>query len=277
VTRTVQVVFKQWNVAWIFVDRPRFGRLLQHNSRCSVSAAQSYLKCGAKTLHRVLYSVDAYKSTKNKLSCRRSTSRAGSHAKHRAPNEITQVGRDLTSTHIPDHLAPSHADKATSVNNVSQLEVAQSGPFVHAVSAAHLPRTYLEPGHPVDVLFRFLSGELTKSDNPQTYDAEALSSHFVSLRTAGLLKRLGQVHLSSLISIFGTLSISPARNYIYKNSLASHIKCNSRRTYWSFIAHIAMEKESMGWGLTLSDHYWLMRADLAIVNSPGRDTSLGCM
>ncbi|KIM84149.1 hypothetical protein PILCRDRAFT_400028 [Piloderma croceum F 1598] len=36
-----------------------------------------------------------------------------------------------------------------------------------------------------------------------------------------------------------------------------------------------MQKESMGWELTSSDHYWLMRANLAIVNGSAQGTPLG--
>jgi hypothetical protein len=38
-----------------------------------------------------------------------------------------------------------------------------------------------------------------------------------------------------------------------------------------------MEKENLGWDLKSSDHYWLMRADLAIVKSSGNGTSLDRM
>ena len=121
----------------------------------------------------------------------------------------------------------------------------------------------------VNILRRFLSHGNTKSHSPQCYDVDTLRSLFISVQTSGHLKKLDNGHLSSLISLFGTLSILPARTHVYTNSLASHIRISSHHTYWSFIAQLAMQQENFDRGLSSSDHYWIMRSDLAIVNSPG--------
>ena len=226
------------------------------------------LKYTSKTLHRVSYTgVDAFGSTTHK-SFRRCY--PGCHTPYTS-KPIASDERDLTSVHISDDHPPSHVNMPSPVNNVLPMEVAQHDHSVYGVSTAHNhDGTYFSPENmtPVDILLQYLSRENTDSGNPQICDVETFKSLFMSVWTAGHLKKLGQEHLSALISLFGTLSISPTRIQIYSSSLALHIKTQSPRTYWSFVAQIAVEKENIGWGLTSSDHYWLMRADLAIVSSP---------
>src|SRR5882762_2894733 len=200
--------------------------------------------------------------------------RSGSHAmstKPHTPIEMSQVRQDQTLVNIPDHRPPSHYNKPISVNNVSQLEVTQPGHFINTVSLANMSEhdeTSPCPTHttPLGILRRYLSKENSNSSNPQTLDADTLSSLFTSVETTGHLVSLGQAHLSSLISLFGTLSTFPPCTHIYTNPLGSNIKYRSPQTYWPFIAQMAVVKESRGWELTPSDHYWLMRADLTIVN-----------
>jgi hypothetical protein len=221
--------------------------------------------------------VGAYKRTINKPGRRRSGSHT-SHTKQRKFDEITRVARGVTSARLTRQQPPSHA---SSPNNAPPPRVAQidhlmpvSGGHSHHRKAGNY--TYPEHTTPLDILGRFLSHRVTKYPSPHTYDTDALSALFISVQTAGHLKKLEQVHLSSLISLFGTLSIFPARTHMYTNPLASQIRNKPHRTYWSFIAQIAMEKESICGRLTPSDHYWLMRADLAIINTPGQGASLDC-
>lgn len=87
---------------------------------------------------------------------------------------------------------------------------------------------------------------------------------------------LPHAHLSSLIGIFGTLSIYPAHCTIYSHPAILNIRISAPQKYWTFVAHLALEKERLGIKLTDSDRYWLMCSDLAIVTSSTEGVSMDC-
>jgi len=218
-------------------------------------------------LPRTLYIVDASKHATNKPAQERSRS-----SKHTS-DEMTRDAQDSTSARIPNYHPPSRANKWIPVHASRE-----DGQTNHPTSVASNPRSR-DPNptpSPVDTLIQFLSGEHSKSFGLHIYDADTLSSLFISAEAAGQLRRLNHVHLSSLISLFGTITIFPARAHMYENPLASHVTNQPPHTYWPIIIQLAMQKGSIGKGLTPCDHYWLMRANLAIVNDSDQETPSGC-
>ena len=78
---------------------------------------------------------------------------------------------------------------------------------------------------------------------------------------------------SSLIRLLGTLSIFPASTKKYNSHRISQIApILPHSNYWTLVARIAEAKTKRGEGLTASDHYWLMRMELASVPeiAPGK-------
>lgn len=218
-----------------------------------------------KLFHRISYSIDTYQFP------RRLSTVSHGHQCH--SHKLTRVESDGRSA-PPQNQSPSHAYKPH-VNNDLLLQAASP-----VVSAEPIFRS--QPGcdktnsypMPVDLLREILSPRFAGND--QSYNIDELVSLVASVQAEGQLSKLKPNDMSAIISLFGTLSIYPATTQIYDNPLASCITTQSPRTYWSLIAQIAHEKVRLSRGLTPSDHYWLMRVELAIVNHPDREQLLEC-
>ena len=74
--------------------------------------------------------------------------------------------------------------------------------------------------------------------------------------------------LTLLIGLFGSLSIDPHISVVYRVPLASRsLEMSTRRTHWAFVLKVGKYKLGRGTPLQDSDRFWLMHAELAIVQA----------
>ena len=116
-----------------------------------------------------------------------------------------------------------------------------------------------------------------KSPSPKLQTPRGIKSFYRAVKEKGLLNELTSDELSSLIRLFGSLSILPSWEgrqtgiqdddadafawHPLARTLYDH-QTSGRRTHWRFVLLVAEDKMSRGLGLEESDSYWLMRAAL---------------
>jgi hypothetical protein len=82
--------------------------------------------------------------------------------------------------------------------------------------------------------------------------------------------------LSTLIALFGTLSVDSTSRCVYTSSLLPYVKDGPvTRDYWAFVKEVVSLKQQRGMTLVHSDRYWMMRAELASM-SPSKNGRPGC-
>jgi hypothetical protein len=79
---------------------------------------------------------------------------------------------------------------------------------------------------------------------------------------------LDSTMLTLLIGLFGSLSIDPRISVAYRVPLASRfLEVSTRRTHWAFILKVGKYKLERGMSFQDSDRFWLMHAELGIVQA----------
>lgn len=188
-----------------------------------------------------------------------------SHAQHRISDAITRVDPGPDATCLPLSGSPNPAGQLAFVNTPGKRQVASPQPprgVIHSPSTDQGSQhsTHTAPFH---VLLTLLSRTDSDFTHGQKYEVDVLLSLIASVKADGCLGLLNDQQLSSLISLLGTLSILPAHSFTYSNPLALYVNKSTSDTYWTLIAQIANTKFSRSAMLTGSDHYWLMRMELA--------------
>lgn len=126
----------------------------------------------------------------------------------------------------------------------------------------------------VNRLTLFLAEDTTPVSDKKLESPHDIKSHYYYLKTTNQLHRLSPQTLSSLISLFG--SLSHLSTIPYQTSLseedghAFHPSAHSlyrefpsgSREHWAFVVNVYKDKRSMGFVLNASDSFWLLRASL---------------
>lgn len=74
--------------------------------------------------------------------------------------------------------------------------------------------------------------------------------------------------LTLLISLFGSLSIDPCISVVYRDPFVSRLlEVSIHRTHWAFVLKVGRYKLEKGMPFQDSDRFWLMHAELAIVQA----------
>lgn len=215
-----------------------------------------------KLLSRYLCTKDAYKAVDNPTAGRRTSHRA-SKSKLPASPAITCAGKVSTSSQVQDERARTR----NAVNNESsQPNVPTStSPHHDKLEQLSLPSFF--------ALRAFLSYTPHGEQDVPTYDQKEFISLVDSVLANESICYLTGKEFSSLIRFLGTLSIFPASTKKYNSHRISQIApILPHSNYWTLVARIAEAKTKRGEGLTASDHYWLMRMELASVPeiAPGK-------
>ncbi|KAH9902908.1 hypothetical protein C8Q73DRAFT_785532 [Cubamyces lactineus] len=111
----------------------------------------------------------------------------------------------------------------------------------------------------------FLHATVLDEGSPR-FSARHIRHQYLSWKREGRLKRVGSVDLTSLICLFGSLSVSsPGERY---TSLHGHRRLrdmpeSSFGPHWDMVLGICSDKRWLRRPLSTSDQYWLMRARLA--------------
>ncbi|OAX36049.1 hypothetical protein K503DRAFT_772889 [Rhizopogon vinicolor AM-OR11-026] len=91
-----------------------------------------------------------------------------------------------------------------------------------------------------------------------------IRSLYISAKARGQLSQLDSGMLSTLIALFGSLSVDPSSRCVYTSSLLLLVKGGPvTRDYWAFVKEVVSLKQQRGMTLAHSDRYWMMRAELA--------------
>ncbi|KAI6037752.1 hypothetical protein EDC04DRAFT_3091130 [Pisolithus marmoratus] len=114
----------------------------------------------------------------------------------------------------------------------------------------------------IDALRSFLSQD---SVDTNIYTPNKLRRLYRSAEWRGHLGHLDSSMLSTLISVFGCLSIGSHERRVYGSPLLSRLQGEvvNRCSYWPFVLKAASLKMQRGMVLTDSDRFWLMRGALA--------------
>lgn len=74
--------------------------------------------------------------------------------------------------------------------------------------------------------------------------------------------------LTLLIGLFGSLSVDPRVSIVYRVAQAPRLlEVSTHRTHWAFVLKVGKYKLERGMPLQDSDRFWLMCAELAMVQA----------
>lgn len=120
----------------------------------------------------------------------------------------------------------------------------------------------------IDTLRRFLSPENVMSDHPLIYSPTTIRSLYYRAESKNQLGMLDFKMITLLIGLFGSLSIDPRISVVYRVPLASRLfGMSTQRTHWTFVLKVGKYKLERGMPLQDSDRFWLMCAELAMVQA----------
>ncbi|KAI0346621.1 hypothetical protein BDW22DRAFT_1352777 [Trametopsis cervina] len=109
---------------------------------------------------------------------------------------------------------------------------------------------------------------LASNNIPTTNDIRSL---YYSVKSHSQLHQLDSAQMSSLISLFGSLSLStsgqPYSSIYAHPHTARFLEKASGTTYWQLVCQFGVDKGFLHQIPTDSDHFWLMQAQLASVRS----------
>ena len=188
------------------------------------------------------------------------TNQQASKPKRSASPAITYAGKASTSSQVQDEVFSSQAGTRNTVNNESFQPHIPTSPSPHHDQLEQSSLTSFF------ALRAFLSYAPHGEQDVPTYNKKEFISIVNSVLADDSICYLTGKEFSSLIKLLGTLSILPASTKKYNSRRISLIIPTLPHShYWTLVARIAEAKAKRGEGLTASDHYWLMRMELASV------------
>ena len=99
-----------------------------------------------------------------------------------------------------------------------------------------------------------------------TLTISEIRRRYISWAVEGTLRDLSAQDMSLLIRLFGTLSVTeqghPSKA-LYVHPMASQMQPDALGSHWDMITHIVGHKRWLKYPLHHSDHYWLLRRNLA--------------
>lgn len=157
--------------------------------------------------------------------------------------------------------------------------ISSAGPYSHPSSST---TTIAQPSSSLSfqklkLLLSMTTTESLRMDQPIP-TANTIRSLYQSSKARSQIYGLSPDLMSSLISIFGALSLSTtgrAYNSIHSHPLAQRILDNEQpRTYWSFIAQLVGDKCRANMKLSPADHFWMMHVLLGQLRGVGSEGGL---
>ncbi|EMD31325.1 hypothetical protein CERSUDRAFT_127490 [Gelatoporia subvermispora B] len=100
-----------------------------------------------------------------------------------------------------------------------------------------------------------------------------IRSLYYSVSSRGQLSMLTSAHFTTLLRLFGTLSLSSVderHQSKYAYSLSSDLPERSFRPFWPFLVTIGVDKTRMKFPLNFVDHHWLLLAQLSVLDAACR-------
>ncbi|KAH0833094.1 hypothetical protein J3R83DRAFT_12087 [Lanmaoa asiatica] len=106
------------------------------------------------------------------------------------------------------------------------------------------------------------------SDHPLIYSPTIIRSLYYRAESRNQLGMLDFKMLTLLLGLFGSLSIDPRISIVYRDPLAARLlEVSTRKTHWAFVLKVGKYKLERGMPLHDSDRFWLMCAELAMVQA----------
>lgn len=116
----------------------------------------------------------------------------------------------------------------------------------------------------ISALQEILTSPVILPDPSRRPTPNTIRSLYISAKTRGQLSQLNSGILTTLIGLFGSLSVDPSTKPVYASSLLPRVRGSPvLRDYWPFVKEVVSFKEQRGMLLAHSDRYWMMRAELA--------------
>ena len=159
--------------------------------------------------------------------------------------------------------------RACSVGTYDQRQDVRGTRVVRStIQTTATPSDEPQPVDPVPELVDYLS---TCKRMDITMSVDHLKSLYTAVKRHDMLHRVTSKQMTSIISFFGTLSMSSPRPIcIY---IPKHIpQTDNARVdaHWDFILDVARDKERNSIPLNGTDRFWIMRAELARLSTlPG--------
>ncbi|KAI0359988.1 hypothetical protein OH77DRAFT_1394477 [Trametes cingulata] len=107
---------------------------------------------------------------------------------------------------------------------------------------------------------------VTLHDDCRRYTVREIRHCYLTWKREGVLRHFGPLHLSSLISLLGSISMtSPGRctSSLHTHRRVSDIPAADREPHWDLVLTICLDKQGMQYPLSKADVYWLMRAHIS--------------
>ncbi len=108
---------------------------------------------------------------------------------------------------------------------------------------------------------------LSSQPNPRPMTVREIRHRYQFWKTHHVLHKMTSLELSSLIRLLGTLSISEyghPQTSLYTHPRASQMPESTFVPHWTFLKQVGKDKRWLRHPLLPSDHYWLLRAYLAL-------------
>ena len=119
--------------------------------------------------------------------------------------------------------------------------------------------------NPLGVLRELLSSR-NLSARPNKLSTSTIRFLYSALKRRSRLRCLTSKQLTELLCLLGSLSLQAPRSpCIYLSKRISYVAEPSFQTHWPFVLEIARDKERLGYALSGTDRYWIMRAQLVKV------------
>jgi len=116
----------------------------------------------------------------------------------------------------------------------------------------------------ITALQDFLTSTGIFPDPSERPTPNTIRSLYFSAKIRGQSSQLDSGMLSSLIGLFGSLSVDPSSRCVYTSSLLPSVRSGPvQRDYWAFVKELVSFKVQRDMTLSHSDRYWMMRAELA--------------
>ncbi|KAF9813500.1 hypothetical protein IEO21_05537 [Rhodonia placenta] len=151
----------------------------------------------------------------------------------------------------PHGVTPAPSSEERSHNDVLDAG-RRAGPSSNASSADRLRELLFHANHTV------------KSDEP--FGINRIRNLYLSANARGQLPSFKPGDFQALVCLVGSLSVSTSRRpyvSVYSHPLVTRMSAHSLRPHWGLLRRILKDKSSLGYRLNVSDHYWLMRAHIA--------------
>lgn len=201
-------------------------------------------------------------------SCGLPATSASSYLSHPSPHIVASrrwksVSRHVSTSPVTLDLGEKES-RPTPSNSAPLSEKADEPTVSNMVLPDNTPAALQEAPHRSSIakLRTFLDAE-SLHDDSRRYTVRHIRHRYLLWKHENVLHHLGPFHMSSIIRLLGSLSISdPGKPFkpLYSHRRLPDMPESNYGPHWDTIIMICRDKQRLQYPLSTSDRYWLMRA-----------------